>query len=60
VTSFVVPTVYKVVVVGPTIARPGSIEILGTAIFAAAHWALTTFAKSASTLCASKLFSPAR
>jgi hypothetical protein len=32
--------------VGPTIARPGSIEICGTAKFEAAHAALTVFAKA--------------
>jgi len=31
-----------VVVVGPTIARPGSIEILGSANFALAHSSLIT------------------
>ena len=44
VTDFVVPTKYIVVVVGPTIALPGSIEILGIDNFAFAHSSLITVA----------------
>src|SRR5665648_790759 len=42
VTGFTVPTVYRVSVVGPTIARPGSTEIRGTVVPSSAQVASTT------------------
>ena len=46
--------------VGPTIARPGSIEIRGTAKFAAAHAALTVFASAGITSAGLTVTSPGK
>ena len=43
-TVLVVPTTYKVVVVGPTIARPGSMDTFGTDKFSFLHSDLITSA----------------
>ncbi len=58
VTGFTVPTVYRVSVVGPTIARPGSTEIRGTGVPSSAQVASTTPATSLATRTGSSGTSP--
>src|SRR5665648_885006 len=58
VTGFTVPTVYRVSVVGPTIARPGSTEIRGTVVPSSAQVASTTPATPLATRTGSSGTSP--